>query len=73
MTTLKKFLNSAEANLCASFLQNAGIEATVFEDSAYGQALDAIGSSVRIVVPEEQLEEARTVLEEYQRGDDVEG
>ncbi|MGI9240912.1 MAG: putative signal transducing protein [Verrucomicrobiales bacterium] len=73
MTTLKNFLNSAEANLCAAFLKNAGIDATVFEDSAYGQALDAIRSSVRIVVPDEQLEEARTVLEEYQRGEDVEG
>ena len=73
MTTLKCFLNSAEANLCATFLQSAGIDATVFEDSAYGHALDAIKSSVRIVVPDEQVEEARSVLEDYQLGGDVEG
>jgi hypothetical protein len=73
MTTIKKFLNADEANLCAAFLQNAGIDATVFEDSAYGNLLNAIANTVRLVVPDEQLDEAKTVLEDYQRGDDVEG
>ena len=73
MTTLKKFLNSADANLCAAFLQNAGIEATVFDDSAYGGALGAIRNSVRVVVPDEQVEQAKAVLAEYQLGEDVEG
>ena len=73
MTTLEKFLTSAEANLCAAFLQNSGIDATVFEDSALGDAIGAFKNSVRLVVPDEQLEEAKTVLAKYQKGDDVEG
>jgi hypothetical protein len=71
MTTLEQFLNVDDANLCASFLQNEGIDATVFEDSAYAGGLGAISSSIRVVVPNEQLEEARKVLETYKRGDDV--
>jgi hypothetical protein len=73
MTTLKKFLNIDEANLCASFLQNAGIDASVFEDTAFGGGIDAIEGTNRIVVPEEQLDEAKELLKEYQKGDDVEG
>ena len=73
MITLKEFLNIDEANICASFLQNAGIEASVFEDTSFGGGIDAIKGTNRIVVPEEQLEEAKKVLEEYHRGDDVEG
>jgi hypothetical protein len=73
MKTLKEFFRSSEASLCASFLQNAGIEATVFEDSAFGDALDSTKSAVRIVVPDEQFAEAEEVLKDYQLGDDVEG
>jgi hypothetical protein len=73
MTILKRFLNSMDANLCASFLQNEGIDAEVFDDSAYGGALGAIKNSVRIVVPDEQLEQAREALKGYELGDDVEG
>jgi hypothetical protein len=73
MTTLKKFLNVDEANLCAAFLHNAGIDASVFEDTAFGGGVDAIEGTNRIVVPDEQLEEAKSVLTDYLRGDDVEG
>ena len=54
-------------------LQNEGIDAEVFDDSAYGGALGAIKNSVRIVVPDEQLEQAREALKGYELGDDVEG
>lgn len=73
MTILKRFLNSMDANLCASFLQNEGIDAEVFDDSAYGGALGAIKNSVRVVVPDEQLEQAREALKGYELGEDVEG
>ena len=73
MTTLEKFRTSAEANLCASFLQSSGINATVFEDSALGDAIGAFKNSIRLVVPDDQLEEAKLILAEYQKGDDVEG
>lgn len=73
MTILERFLHSVDANLCAAFLQNEGIDASVFEDSALGDGLGAIKSSVRVVVPDEQLEEARAALKNYQKGDDVEG
>ena len=74
MTVLERFLNSMDANLCASFLQNQGIDAEVFDDSAIGgDGLGAIKSSVRLVVPDEQVERARIALAEYQKGDDVEG
>ena len=74
MTIVERFLNSVDANLCASFLQNEGIDASVFDDSAIGgDGLSAIKSSVRVVVPDEQLEQAREAMKDYQRGEDVEG
>jgi len=74
MTIIERFLNSMDANLCASFLQNEGIDATVFDDSAIGgDGLGAIKNTVRVVVPDEQLEKAREAMKNYQLGDDVEG
>lgn len=73
MQTLEKFLHSSDANLCAAYLQNAGIDATVFEDSSFGDGIGAFKNAIRLVVPDEQFEEAKKVLAEYQKGDDVEG
>ena len=73
MKTLERFLTSAEANLCAAYLQNADIEATVFEDSSLGDSIGAFKNAIRVVVPEAQYEEAKKVLETYQKGEDVEG
>ena len=74
MTILERFLNSAEASLYASFLQNEGIDAEVFEDTAFGESgLGAIKNSIRVVVPDEQVDQALEALKNYQRGDDVEG
>ncbi|MFT4550175.1 MAG: hypothetical protein ACI9UA_005167 [Pseudoalteromonas tetraodonis] len=73
MKTLERFLTSAEANLCAAFLQNAGIDATVFEDSSLGDSIGAFKNSIRLVVPDEQFDEGKRVLGEYQKGDDVRG
>ena len=73
MKTLERFLHSADANLCAAFLQNQGIDATVFEDSALGDTIGALKNAIRIVVPDEQLERAKEILTEYHRGEDVEG
>ena len=73
MKTLERFLTSAEANLCASFLQNSGINATVFEDSTFGDGIGAFKNAIGVVVSDEQSEEAKRILGEYQKGDDVEG
>ena len=73
MKVLEKFLHSSEANLCAAYLQNAGIDATVFEDSSFGDGIGAFKNAIRLVVSDEQYEEAKKILEEYQKGDDVEG
>ena len=73
MKTIERFLTSAEANLCASFLQNAGIDATVFEDSSLGDSIGAFKNAIRVVVPDDQFEKAEEVLKTYEKGDDVEG
>lgn len=73
MTTLERFLTSVDANLCVTYLRNEGIDATVFEDSALGDAIGAFKNSIRVVVPDDQLEQAKQVLATYEKGDDVEG
>ena len=73
MKTLEKFLHSTDANLCAAYLQNAGIDATVFDDSSFGDGIGAFKNAIRLVVSDEQYEEAKKIYEEYQKGDDVEG
>ena len=73
MKTLEKFLHSSDANLVAAYLQNAGIDATVFEDSSFGDGIGAFKNAIRLVVSDEQYEEAKKIYEEYQKGDDVEG
>jgi hypothetical protein len=63
MTILQKYSKSEDAALDASWLMSEGIDATVIEDSGYGgNAFGFIEGSIRIEVPEEQLEQAQELL-----------
>ncbi len=56
---------SEDAHVAASLLRSEGIEATVFEDSAFGgNLLGMSAGAIRVEVPEEMLERARSMLVE---------
>jgi|GEM_PF-1197199 len=75
MIAIKNFAKSEEAHLCAAWLQNNGIEATVIDESAVGGNL--LGSttpgSVRIEVPVTQEELAHQLLVKYETDSEVRG
>ena len=65
MPVVRTFLKSEDAFVAASLLESEGIDATVIDDSAYGgNLLGATKGAIRIEVPENQLERAKTVLGE---------
>lgn len=66
MKMLRNFGKSENAHLLATFLRDAGIEVSVFDENAYGgNALGAIGNSIRIEVAEAQFEEATRLMDEF--------
>lgn len=63
MKILRSFAKSENAHLLATLLRDNGIDAYVIDDSAYGgNILGAIKNSIRIEVPEDQLDRALEVL-----------
>lgn len=70
MRILRSYATSEEAHLAATFLRSSGIDAVVFDDSAYGgNVLGAAGrSSIRIEVPDQTYDEARKALDVFQEG-----
>ncbi len=67
MTTLKTFSKSEDALLLATFLSSAGIEAVVVDDNSLGgNLLGATKNAIRIELPENKIEEARTFLAEFE-------
>lgn len=68
MVRLKSFSKVENAHTTAAFLRSLDIEATVIDESSFGgNALGATPNSIRIEVPDEQLEDALKALEEMDR------
>jgi len=68
MITLRSFSRSEGAHAVATFLRSRDIEAVVIDDNALGgNILGATKNAIRIEVPEEQLERARELVEEWYR------
>lgn len=66
MTILRSFSRSESAHAAATFLRSREIEAVVIDDNAFGgNILGAMKNAIRIEVPEEQVEEAKRLLEEW--------
>ncbi len=63
MTIVQTFTKSEDAHLAASLLASEGLDPSVFDDSAYGNALGASANAIRIEVPNSQAEEAKRILE----------
>tara|TARA_R110002096_G_scaffold4501_2_gene21040 strand:+ start:1762 stop:1977 length:216 start_codon:yes stop_codon:yes gene_type:complete len=64
MVILKTFSTAEQAHVIRTVLSNEGIDATVIDDNAFGgNALGAIQSSIRIEVPENQLDQAQEILD----------
>jgi len=66
MPAVKSFGKVEEAHVCAAYLMNEGIEATVIDESGIGgNVLGFSEGSIRIEVPDSQEAEAVTILEGY--------
>ncbi len=64
LVTAATVTSRAEAELVRARLESAGIDASVHSDDAGGQYPNLSQSGVRILVREEDLEEAEAVLAE---------
>ncbi len=63
MTTIQTFTNQIDAAFAASFLQANGVDAVLLDEAASANYPGAVG--IRLQVPEEQLDAARTSLERF--------
>ncbi|MEO0413685.1 MAG: DUF2007 domain-containing protein [Verrucomicrobiota bacterium] len=68
MKPLKTFATSQKANLFAAYLGSEGIECTVHDDSSYGGDLMGVANpnTIRIDVAEEDFEDAKKLLDDYE-------
>jgi hypothetical protein len=62
-----RFYTAAEAQMASAYLASAGIQSWVFDAGINLVELGGIAAPVRLMVDEEELEEARALLEEDQR------
>ncbi len=67
MVTLQAFSKAEDAAVFCSLLASQGIEAVLVDESSFGgNALGATPNSIRVDVPEAQVERAREILREEQ-------
>ena len=65
MTAIAEFENEFEAEIVSGHLKSAGIDAIVLKDDAGGMFPSLQGTEgVHLLVPQEQKENARRILEE---------
>lgn len=72
---LLRTTDDSEAELVRTLLESYGIPCSISSDiphSVYPLTVDGLGE-IRISVPEEALEEAKTILEEHQKSGDEGG
>ena len=60
-----RFNNPFQADLCRMFLESHGIDAVVFDTQSYGYSEGAM-VGVRVMVLEEDLDEAQQALRDYE-------
>ncbi len=63
MTTIRTFVNSAEAGLCLSFLQANGFDAVLLDEGSFQVNYASMVVPIRLQVPEEQAAEGLALLE----------
>jgi hypothetical protein len=63
MTTIRTFISQIDAAFAASFLQASGVDAVLLDEAASANYPGAVG--IRLQVPEEQLDAARTCLKRF--------
>ena len=66
LVELARFATPVEGELARTFFESYGLKAIVFDANIHVN-VDGIHSGVRLMVPEDQLEEALGVLSEYRR------
>ena len=64
LTELARFATPLQAELARMFVESYGIDAVVFDANSHGNSEGAI-IGVRLMVPEDQAEEAREAMAEY--------
>jgi hypothetical protein len=64
LVELARFYTPLQADLARLFVESYGINAVVFDGNSFGNSDGAI-ISVRLMVSEEQLEDAREALRDY--------
>ena len=62
-----RFYTAAEAQRASGYLASAGIQSFVFDTGINLVELGGIGAPVRLMVDEQEVEEAQTLLAEDQR------
>jgi hypothetical protein len=62
-----RFYTAAEAQMASSYLASAGVESWVFDAGINLVELGGIAAPVRLMVDEQQLDDARAILAEDQR------
>ena len=62
-----RFYTAAEAQMASGYLASAGIQSFVFDTGINLVELGGIGAPVRLMVDEQEVEEAQTLLAEDQR------
>jgi hypothetical protein len=62
-----RFYTAAEAQMASAYLASAGIQSWVFDAGINLVELGGIAAPVRLMVDEEELDEARALLEEDHR------
>ena len=60
-----RFNKPFQADLCRMFLESHGIDAVVFDTQSYGYSEGAM-VGVRVMVLEEELDEAQQALRDYE-------
>jgi hypothetical protein len=70
--TVERFATRVPAELLAAHLRGSGIEARVHGDDAGGTAsyVGLLGTGIEVVVPSEDAEDARELIEDVARGAD---
>ena len=62
-----RFYTAAEAQIASGYLASAGIQSFVFDTGINLVELGGIGAPVRLMVDEQEVEEAQALLAEDQR------
>jgi hypothetical protein len=62
-----RFYTAAEAQMASAYLASAGIESWVFDSGINLVELGGIAAPVRLMVDEQELDEAKALLEQDQR------